>query len=241
MVPEYQVIIKEPDVRGEQGVWEFKSWLVRHKYYSQYNVPRNLVGKLAFHTGRFAEIIPSLFAQESEGAVASATGVEIGVYQGGHAEQILANNPFVQLTAIDMYDLHASTGNTAYTTQAADKTARRMGDAEHAALAYQLASDRLRPFGSRAILRRADSAAAVKDFSNLDFAYIDGDHSYGGCLADVERWWETVRPGGWLAGHDFGVPRFGVSEAVIAFARKQQLPVVVNAASHGEWLIKKLG
>lgn len=228
---------KEPDSRGERGVWEFTSWEKPDLYYRQNNFSELFVYQLAFHTGRFAEVLAMLNWHDPDNAL--RTGVEVGVYRGDHADQILLHNPEVRLTAVDMFDLHAERKNTAYTTQATDKTARRMGDQQHATEAYQSTVSKLQRYGSRAKVLKASSEEAVSQFSNLDFAYIDGDHSYGGCLADLQRWWEVIRPGGILAGHDFGVPRFGVSDAVNAFASKMQLIAVTNAASHGEWLIRK--
>ena len=42
----------------------------------------------------------------------------------------------------------------------------------------------------------------------IDFLYIDADHSYAACLADLEAWVPHVRPGGLIAGDDYGNPTF---------------------------------
>ncbi len=51
---------------------------------------------------------------------------------------------------------------------------------------------------------RKDSAAASLDFQDrsLDLIFIDGDHSFKGCLADLEAWYPKLKPGGILLGHD---------------------------------------
>ena len=36
----------------------------------------------------------------------------------------------------------------------------------------------------------------------IDLAFIDGDHSYEGCLADIEAWRPHLAPGGRMLGHD---------------------------------------
>lgn len=46
----------------------------------------------------------------------------------------------------------------------------------------------------------------------LDFVFVDGDHSYEGCLADIRAWLPLVRDGGVIAGHDYDWP--GVRRAV---------------------------
>jgi predicted O-methyltransferase YrrM len=38
---------------------------------------------------------------------------------------------------------------------------------------------------------------------SLDFAYIDADHSFQKCLADLIAYFPKISPGGILAGHDF--------------------------------------
>jgi len=53
-----------------------------------------------------------------------------------------------------------------------------------------------------------DMAAEVPDKS-CDFVFIDGDHSYEGCKADIEAWQDKVKPGGWLCGHDYDHPEQG--------------------------------
>ena len=53
------------------------------------------------------------------------------------------------------------------------------------------------------VMDSVESANHVEDES-LDFVYIDGDHSYQGIKADWEAWYPKVRPGGIIAGHDYG-------------------------------------
>ncbi len=48
----------------------------------------------------------------------------------------------------------------------------------------------------------------------LDLVMIDGDHTYAGCKKDVLDWLLKVRPGGILAGHDYGNQYPGVKDAV---------------------------
>lgn len=43
-------------------------------------------------------------------------------------------------------------------------------------------------------------------FGAIDFLFIDGDHSYEGCLGDIQAWVDHVRPGGFMAFHDVAQP-----------------------------------
>lgn len=38
----------------------------------------------------------------------------------------------------------------------------------------------------------------------IDFLFIDGDHTYEGCKGDILGFGKHVRPGGIIAGHDYG-------------------------------------
>ena len=59
-------------------------------------------------------------------------------------------------------------------------------------------------------------ADKVKD-SSLDWVYLDADHSYAGCLADLIAWVPKVRYGGIVSGHDYNAPQYGVTKAVETF------------------------
>ena len=72
--------------------------------------------------------------------------------------------------------------------------------------------------------RRSTDAAATFADESLDWVYIDGDHSYEGVKADLEAYFRTVKPGGLLAGDDYGHVgswfEDGVTRAVDEFAER---------------------
>jgi hypothetical protein len=47
-----------------------------------------------------------------------------------------------------------------------------------------------------------------------DIIFIDGDHSYEGCQADILFWKQFVKPNGYLIGHDYTEGWPGVRQAV---------------------------
>ena len=53
---------------------------------------------------------------------------------------------------------------------------------------------------------RIDSfhAARLFDVASLDFVFVDGDHGYEGCAADIAVFRPLVKQGGIIAGHDYG-------------------------------------
>ena len=78
---------------------------------------------------------------------------------------------------------------------------------------------------------REYSTDAARRFPNnyFDLIYIDADHTYEGCLSDLETWYPKVKKGRFLIGDDYRdyVPpradvKFGVIEAVQGFAQKEQ-------------------
>lgn len=74
------------------------------------------------------------------------------------------------------------------------------------------------------------------DISGVDLLWIDGDHSYEGCMADLMNWYPKVSPGGHILFHDcyFGSP---VQDVVIDFLKKNDAEVVRSPLIPGRhWL-----
>ena len=65
---------------------------------------------------------------------------------------------------------------------------------------------------------RLDSLEAAGECHRLgvqfDSVFIDGNHNYAECKADIEAWRGLVRPGGIIAGHDYWPVHVGVMDAV---------------------------
>lgn len=61
-----------------------------------------------------------------------------------------------------------------------------------------------------------DSIEAAKEVADnsIDFIWIDADHSYKGCKADIKAWLPKVKKDGWIGGHNFEIRWFGVMRAV---------------------------
>lgn len=97
----------------------------------------------------------------------------------------------------------------------------------------------------RAVLIRKKSLDAVDAFENgqLDFVFIDGNHSYDMALADCRAWWQKVKPGGVLSGHDFRPKDIEVRKAVYEFSseinKKVIEPEVIKNFAGPCWYISK--
>jgi len=74
----------------------------------------------------------------------------------------------------------------------------------------------------------SDSLAAAQTLDakrgTIDFIFIDGDHSYNACKADIAAWTPFVKRGGVIAFHDFGSRADGVTRAISNRSRSVDLP-----------------
>jgi hypothetical protein len=100
-------------------------------------------------------------------------------------------------------------------------------------VARRFADEELR---GRVVIHRRPSANAATDIadSSLDWAYIDGDHTYEAVRTDVEVYAAKVRPGGILCGDDYGSIGWwegGVRRAVDEFISRGN-PEVLMLGSH---------
>lgn len=89
------------------------------------------------------------------------------------------------------------------------------------------------------ILRMKSVDAAKRITEMLDFVFIDADHSYEGCKADIEAWFPLVREGGLLCGHDYDntdYPQWGVKRAVDEFAAAKGFKVELG--DNFTWFIR---
>lgn len=41
------------------------------------------------------------------------------------------------------------------------------------------------------------------DKGEVDLVFVDGDHSYAGAVGDITIWWPHLKPGGYMAVHDY--------------------------------------
>lgn len=144
--------------------------------------------------------------------------VEVGVYKGEFATFLASLNPS-SLLLIDPFAGRLQSGDA----DGNNVTAIEGEDA------FKLVSDTFKgvPFVE---VRRAYSTDVLKDLpdNSIDVLYVDGDHSFEGCFKDLELAYKKVKPGGFIAGHDYGCNFlkcktawcFGVVQAVDTFCIK---------------------
>jgi len=141
-------------------------------------------------------------------------GVEIGVEYGLNAKTMLKFLSIEKLFLIDPYK---------------DK----LGDE-----CFKQTKIFLRKYSNKIIFIRKSSESAVNDIpNNLDFVYIDGSHEYKFVKKDIELYYDKIKSGGLIGGHDFWADHIGVCKAVLEFANENKLKINGNLTDW--WIIKK--
>ena len=127
-------------------------------------------------------------------------GLEIGVHRGEHSYNMLRLLPIKELHLIDPYIPNKI-------------------DSNH----YKKAKRTIKRWNKKAKFVMMKSEFASRYFVDVDFVYIDGDHSYEGVKKDIEIYYDKVKKGGIIGGHDFCGSCPGVCRAVIEFVDKNKL------------------
>ena len=80
----------------------------------------------------------------------------------------------------------------------------------------------------------SDSLAAAQKLAArrgaIDLIFIDGDHSYEACKADIGAWAPFVKRGGVIAFHDFGSRADGVTRAIFEETKAGRFAEIVGVA-----------
>jgi hypothetical protein len=154
-------------------------------------------------------------------------GAEIGVAFGGHSEAILKQTEVIKLYGID-----------SYTHRDNYHDSMNFPQPEFEKLFHQV-QEKLKPYGTRFQLIRSDSKDAVNLIKEqLDFVYIDAEHTYQAVRLDISNWYPIVRNGGVVGGHDYQHPYHpGVKQAVDEFFKP--LGLKINLEGDGVWWVQK--
>ena len=156
-------------------------------------------------------------------------GAEIGVDSGDTSAFLLRRFPRLRLFMVDPW---VQPDKSSEYFRSADGCARQSQACFDRAFATAMRQTHFAR--RRRIVIRMPSPAAAKMISHyLDFVYIDAEHTYSGCLADMDAWYPKLHPGGILCGHDYNYrsPRFAVPKAVDEFAKEHGLKIEVGKGS----------
>lgn len=126
-------------------------------------------------------------------------GAELGVSQGRFTSFLCATMPDFHMTAVDLWK--AQPGVTGEGSETYEDWPHERN--------YTLFKRHVEAhFPSRVTILRMSTAEAAKQIpdGSLDMVFIDADHTYQGCLADIQNWTPKVRKDGLICGHDYNWP-----------------------------------
>ncbi|WP_370030257.1 class I SAM-dependent methyltransferase [Qipengyuania mesophila] len=115
---------------------------------------------------------------------------EVGVWRGHFAEAILQNCPKVE--KYYLIDPWKTLGDW--------NKPLNDDDMEDALAETQR---RIEPFKERCHILRGRTTEVANELPELDFSYIDGDHTLRGISVDLIQIWPKIRDNGWVGGDDF--------------------------------------
>jgi hypothetical protein len=144
------------------------------------------------------------------------TGVEVGVYKGQFSYLILQTWPGT-LIGVDSYN---GGSDFSIMMNAIVRNNRSVHQGRY-----------------RLIVNKSTEAASHAP-SDLDFAYIDADHSYAAVKEDIASWFPKVKRGGIFGGHDC-VAGSGVHRAVTEFISTHP-GLTLHTKPCGSWFVLKL-
>lgn len=170
-------------------------------------------------------------------------GAEIGVWFGNTSTQFVKKG-LKKLYMVDPYSVEPYKENSEMSFQEyLAKYAKVTGEIAPAGFAkyydrvFAEVQSRFRTYEEVEICRMSSDEWFEKHKDvELDWIYIDGDHSYEGCLRDLENALQVVKQGGLILGDDYGWPNAkwfkpGVTKAVDEFINKHELTKMFK---HGE-------
>lgn len=156
-----------------------------------------------------------------------STGVEIGVWQGDSSARFLTKARHLHL--VDSWSPVPYTKSDEHGTYEdyLRRYSQLVGSEDPAD--FQAYYDKIyhavvKRFQDQAVtIHRVSSSEFFQSFDQqVDWVYVDGDHSFQGCLADLRGCLRIVRPGGQILGDDY-TNKPGVRQAVDTFVNETGL------------------
>lgn len=179
------------------------------------------------------------------------TGVELGVAWGEFSEEILKAQMLylpmdLEKVGESLYRWKGSGPiREPYALPCVDKlySIDRWNDPHHSIHEYHRALKTLADFGQRSTVLRATFEEGLVLFQpeSLDFVYVDGyAHTGQEGGKTLHDWWPKIKPGGVLAGHDYGPLFQPTIDAVDAFVAQHGLEMYLTgeAKLRSWWVVK---
>ena len=130
----------------------------------------------------------------------SLIGIEIGVQEGKYSEIILNNwkscSKYIMIDAWTEQPNYYDRANVPTTKQLElyEQTKRRL---------RRIADDSTRNIELVYYRNYSSDAVTYIEDNSIDFIFIDARHDYCGVEEDIRLYWDKLKPGGLLTGHDY--------------------------------------
>lgn len=160
--------------------------------------------------------------------------VEVGVFKGDMSLQMLKRHLGLRLFMVDPWSADTSEDYKATGDYMANLSQKQYD------LVMELALTRTEFASERTVVMRGKSVDVAEGLEDdkMDLVFIDGDHSYSACKADIQAWKNKVRPGGWLGGHDYRTDLpFGVKDAVDEFLAESG--IALERGLNHTWFVRR--
>lgn len=150
--------------------------------------------------------------------------VEIGIFQGKFSKQLRSELQPSSLYLVDLFDGICCSG---------DEHGNNVVNA-NLTEQYAMLKDEFKDSIDVEVIKSCSYEWLNKqDDCAFDAVYVDGDHSEEGCYKDLVAAWRTIKPGGFLCGHDYEMNmnkahtyyNFGVKNAVSRFCSENNVSV----------------
>jgi len=159
---------------------------------------------------------------------------EIGVGSGDNALDMLSNIDVSMIYLVDPYIEYCD--HDSCTPEDAKEKTQEQQDATYTEMTLKIEQ-----FASKTTIVKKASVEAAADYANgfFDYVYIDGCLSTASVANDIAAWWQKVKTGGVIAGHDYNFYP-GVKTSVDAFVAANGLSLnLSNAEGGSDWYIIK--
>ena len=149
-------------------------------------------------------------------------GVEVGVYKGEHAKQML---DFLSLKKLYLVD------NWKHNRLVLENGEIRKHSTEKT---YIKTTAVLKKYSNIEIIIE-QSIKAAQNFKDktLDFVYIDGCHNCDSVFSDIYIWERKIKKGGVLCGHDYHW--YGVKDAIKIYLKINSRKLRTYNSVRGDW------
>lgn len=153
----------------------------------------------------------------------NSIGIELGVWKGDSSEKFLKHARHVHLVDSWSPIPYESSDEHGDYEQYLNRYEKLVGSKDPKAFQefydniYQSVVERFK--NAPITIHRMSTAEFFSSFSEkVDWVYVDADHSYAGCLKDLENSFKVIKPGGYIFGDDY-TNKPGVRMAVDDFVR----------------------